>query len=206
MGLLDSLLGGMRGSQAHSGGMSKMTMLLMALLAYRAYQSRSGPEGGYAPNPNAGPLGAPQGGGMGGGLGGGGLGGGLGDLLRGGMGGVGMGGGGGGGLGGILGGLLAGGAAGGLLSGGLGDLVRQFQQNGQGGIADSWVGRGPNAAISPDELERGLGDDNIRALAEQAGMPREQLLASLSEDLPGFVDSLTPEGRLPNEDEASQWV
>ena len=213
MGLLDSLLGGMRGGQAQSGGMSKMTMLLMALLAYRAYQSRGQgagnppgqmPGGGYAPNPNA-PTGAPHGGGMSGGLGGG-----LGDLLRGGLGGGGgMGGGGGlggGGLGGILGGLLAGGAAGGLLSGGLGDLVRQFQQNGQGSIADSWVGRGPNAAISPDELEHGLGEDNIRALAEQAGIPRQELLSSLSEDLPGFVDQLTPEGRLPNEEEAGRWV
>jgi uncharacterized protein YidB (DUF937 family) len=222
MGLLDSLLGGLRGGQAQTGGMSKMSMLLMALLAYRAYQSRNqgagnAPaqmpgRGGHTPNPNA-PMGAPQGGGMGGGLGGGGLGGGLGDLLRGGllrggMGGGGMGGGGlgGGGLGGILGGLLAGGAAGGLLSGGLGDLVRQFQQNGQGHVADSWVGRGANAAISPDELERGLGEDNIRTLAEQAGMPREQLLSSLSEDLPSFVDSLTPEGRIPSEDEASRWV
>jgi uncharacterized protein YidB (DUF937 family) len=203
MGLLDSLLGGGNTNQAQSGGMSKMSMLLMALLAYRAYQSSGQGAGnapgqmpgrGTAPNRNA-PMGAPQGGGLGGALG---------DLLRGGFSRGGMGGG--GGLGGILGGLLAGGAAGGLLSGGLGDLVRQFQQNGQGQVADSWVGRGPNAAISPDELERGLGEDNIRALAEQAGMPREQLLSSLSEDLPSFVDQLTPEGRIPSEDEAGRWV
>lgn len=232
MGLLDSLLGGARSGGAQSGGMSKMSMLLMALMAYRAYQGKGGlggmlgggpsssggtlPGGRQIPNPNAGPMGTP-----GGGMGGGGSGGGLGDLirgglLRGGMGGGGMGGGGmgggmggggmGGGLGGLLGGLLAGGAGGGLLSGGLADLVRQFQQNGQGHVADSWVGRGPNAAISPDELERGLGEDNVRALAEQAGMPREQLLSGLSEDLPHFVDSLTPEGRLPDEQEAGQWV
>jgi uncharacterized protein YidB (DUF937 family) len=222
MGLLDSLLGGGNTNQAQSGGMSKMSMLLMALLAYRAYQSSGQGAGnapgqmpgrGTAPNPNA-PMGAPHGGGLGGALGdllrgGGGMGGsggGLGGILGGG-GGMGGGGGGlGGGLGGILGGLLGGGAAGGLLSGGLGDLVRQFQQNGQGHVADSWVGRGANAAISPDELERGLGEDNIRALAEQAGMPREQLLSSLSEDLPSFVDQLTPEGRIPSEDEAGRWV
>jgi uncharacterized protein YidB (DUF937 family) len=54
--------------------------------------------------------------------------------------------------------------------------------------------------------ERGLGEDNVRALAEQAGMPREQLLSGLSEDLPHFVDTLTPEGRLPDEQEAGQWV
>jgi YidB-like protein len=41
-----------------------------------------------------------------------------------------------------------------------------------------------NAAISPDELERSLGEDNIRSLAEQAGIPRQELLSSLIEDLP----------------------
>ena len=50
----------------------------------------------------------------------------------------------GGGLGGLLGGLLGGGAAGGMLSGGLGDLLKQFQQSGQGDKAESWVGKGPN--------------------------------------------------------------
>jgi uncharacterized protein YidB (DUF937 family) len=195
MGLLDSVLGGLAGARGgqNQGGMSKMSMLLMALLAYRSYQGRGGMQGGGL-----------QGGGLAGNTSGG-LGGGLGDLLRGGLGGGG-GGLGGGGLGGLLGGLLAGGGAGGLLSGGLSDLVRQFQQNGQGSIADSWVGRGANEAISPEELERGLGEDNVRALAEQAGIPRNELLSGLSQDLPHFVDSLTPEGRIPSEDEAGKWV
>jgi uncharacterized protein YidB (DUF937 family) len=55
-----------------------------------------------------------------------GAGGGLADLLKGG-----------------LGGLLAGGAAGGVLSGGLNDLLRY----GQGDVAKSWIGSGPNKAI-----------------------------------------------------------
>ena len=37
-----------------------------------------------------------------------------------------------------LGGLLGGPAAGGTLSGGLSDLVKQFQQGGQGDKAESW--------------------------------------------------------------------
>ena len=60
----------------------------------------------------------------------------------------------GGGLGGLLGGLLGGGAVGSILSGGLGDLLKQFQQNGQGDKAQSWISRGPNQPASPSELER----------------------------------------------------
>src|SRR5215469_10428906 len=55
--------------------------------------------------------------------------------------------------GGGLGGILGGGAAGSVLSGGLNDLLKQFQQAGQGGAANTWVGSGPNKAISADDLE-----------------------------------------------------
>src|SRR5882724_8898295 len=117
MGLLDVLNGMQNGPRGPSnpgtqtgGGMSPMTMAILALLAYKAVKHFGGSEPNAAPAPapsrgssvNA----APPGGGLAGG------GGGLGDLLKGG-----------------LGGLLAGGAAGSVISGGLGDLLKQFQQN-----------------------------------------------------------------------------
>ena len=109
----------------------------------------------------------------------------------------------GGGLGNILGGLLAGGAAGSVLSGGLGDLLKQFQQNGQGDAANSWVGTGPNKAIAPGDLANALGADQLDKLSSQSGLSREDLLQGLSQYLPQVVDHLTPEGRLPNENEVS---
>jgi len=60
-----------------------------------------------------------------------------------------------------LGGLLAGGAAGSVISGGLGELLKQFQQNGQGEVANSWVAPGPNKQISPNDLASALGADQI---------------------------------------------
>src|SRR5262249_12685434 len=63
--------------------------------------------------------------------------------------------------GGWLGGLLGGGEAGSILSGGLGDLVKEFQQNGQGDKAISWIARGANRPISPSELEQALGEEKI---------------------------------------------
>jgi uncharacterized protein YidB (DUF937 family) len=105
-----------------------------------------------------------------------------------------------------LGNLIGGGAAGSILTGGLGELVKKFQQTGQGQIAQSWVGTGPNPPVSPSDLEKAVGVDTLDALSRHTGMPRDQLLAELATQLPKAVDSLTPEGRLPNEHEASRWV
>jgi uncharacterized protein YidB (DUF937 family) len=122
----------------------------------------------------------------------------------------GAGGGSGGGLGGLLsgglGGLLAGGAAGNVLSGGLGDIIDQFKQHGQGDKADSWVERGPNKPIEPTEMEQALGGDRISWLMQQTGMSKQELLDGLSQELPQVVDRMTPEGRLPSEQEAERMI
>ena len=185
MGLLDVLNGmqqGPRGpsnpSAQSSGGMSPMTMAILALLAYKAVKHFGGSQPGATPAPASSPGNTANAGPSGGG--------GLGDLLRGG-----------------LGGLLAGGAAGSVISGGLGDLLRQFQQNGQGEVANSWVGPGPNKQISPNDLASALGADQIDALSAQSGLSREELLTGLSRHLPDVIDHLTPDGRLPTESELS---
>jgi uncharacterized protein YidB (DUF937 family) len=61
-------------------------------------------------------------------------------------------------------------------------------------------------AITPNSLEDALGSDTIDAVSKQTGMGRGELLAALSKHLPGFIDQLTPEGRLPTEAEASRMV
>jgi uncharacterized protein YidB (DUF937 family) len=105
-----------------------------------------------------------------------------------------------------LGGLLGAGGLGGLLNGGLRDLVDRFQQKGMSNVADSWVSRGDNRRITAVELEQALGSETVDDLAANAGIPREQLLAELSSRLPEVVDKLTPEGRVPTEAEANEWV
>ena len=101
-----------------------------------------------------------------------------------------------GGLGSLLGGL----------SGGLNDLLKQFQQNGLGDKADSWVTTGQNKPIEPDELERALGEERIAWLMQQTGMSRTELLTGLSRELPQAVDKLTPQGHIPSEEEARRMV
>jgi uncharacterized protein YidB (DUF937 family) len=186
MGLLDVLNGmqnGPRGSstpsaQSSGGGMSPLTMAILGLLAWKAVKHFSGNQAGASPAPSPG---APSGGGMAGGMGGG-----LGDVLKGG-----------------LGGLLAGGAAGSVISGGLGDLLKQLEQSGHGETVNSWVSEGQNKRISPDDLAKALGADQINSLMSHSGLSRDELLAGLSQHLPAVIDHLTPDGRLPTESELS---
>jgi uncharacterized protein YidB (DUF937 family) len=100
-----------------------------------------------------------------------------------------------------LGGLLQGG--GGILSGGLNDLLKQFQDKGQGDKAQSWVSTEQNQPIQPNELENALGEERIAWLMQQTGLSREELLDGLSRDLPDAVDKLTPQGRVPAEPASS---
>jgi uncharacterized protein YidB (DUF937 family) len=191
MGLLDVLNGmqnGPRGPSApssqssSSGGMSPMTMAILGLLAWKAFKHLSGNQTGSAPQPSPAPTQLPPAANAG-------AGGGLGDILKG-----------------SLGGLLAGGAAGSVLSGGLGDLLNQLQQSGHGETANSWVGKGDNKPIAPGDLANALGADQIQSLSAQSGLSRDELLSGLSQYLPQVVDHLTPDGRLPTENEIAGRV
>jgi uncharacterized protein YidB (DUF937 family) len=192
MGLLDVLNGMRNGPRGQSdpsvtGGMSPITMAILALLAYKGIKHLSG--GQAQPAPSAPPVRIPGGGQFDSSQTNAGQGGGLGDLLKGG-----------------LGGLLAGGAAGSVLSGGLGTLVKQLQQSGHGEVAKSWVGTGPNQDISSNDLAKSIGIDDIGALAQHSGLSLEQMLSGLAKELPGAIDELTPDGRIPTEDEMSRRV
>jgi uncharacterized protein YidB (DUF937 family) len=192
MGLLDVLNGMQNGphgpshpSTQSNGGMSPMTMAILALLAWKAVKHFGQPNAApttapRTPTPVPPPSPANTGGAGGGGLGG---------LLTGG-----------------LGGLLGGAAAGSVLSGGVGDLVKQLQQGGQGDAASSWVGKGENKSIGPNDLASALGADQIDQIASQSGMSRDDLLSGLSQYLPKVVDHLTPDGRVPTDDEMSGRV
>ena len=103
-------------------------------------------------------------------------------------------------------GLLGGGAAGSVLNGGLRNLLGDLEANGQGEAAKSWVGTGDNQPIAQNDLAKAIGIDDIDAVAKQTGMPREQVLSALNEHLPEFINQLTPNGRLPSEQEASRWL
>jgi uncharacterized protein YidB (DUF937 family) len=173
------LFGGSNGRQR--GSVTPSLMALLGVLAVAGYQNRDklGEMLNQATQ-RTGAGGAP------------GQGGGLSDLL--------------GGLGNNLGGLLGGGTAAGGLAGGLGGLIDSFRNSGQEETARSWVEHGPNRSVSSDELESALGSESIDKLAAQTGLSRDELLNRLSSVLPQAVDRMTPQGRLPTEDETAHWL
>jgi uncharacterized protein YidB (DUF937 family) len=97
----------------------------------------------------------------------------------------------GGGLGGILGQVL-----GNTDLGSLGGLLDQLQKSGLGPQVTSWLGNGANLPISVDQLRQALGDDTIRKIAGSFGIPVDQLLNQLSQNLPATIDKLSPNGTL----------
>jgi len=102
------------------------------------------------------------------------------------------------------GGGLAGALGGSSLGAGLKDLLDRFRQSGHADKVQSWVSTGANKQIAPNEIEQALGEERIQWLMEQTGMPRDQLLHGLSGELPQAVDKLTPDGRLPTDEELSR--
>jgi uncharacterized protein YidB (DUF937 family) len=91
--------------------------------------------------------------------------------------------------------------AGGGLLGGLTDLVQKFQNSGHGDVINSWVGNGPNTPIQPAQVGSALGQQTISDLARQSGLSEQELLAQLAQALPGIVNKLSPNGRLPTQGE-----
>jgi uncharacterized protein YidB (DUF937 family) len=93
---------------------------------------------------------------------------------------------------------------GGLL-GGLGGLLQSFQQSGHGDIINSWIGPGQNQPIMPDQLHQALGPQAVDNLSRLTGVAAPDLISELSRVLPGVIDRLTPQGRMPNQAEMSRW-
>jgi len=80
---------------------------------------------------------------------------------------------------------------------GISGIIDDFKNKGLTDIVSSWVGTGPNSAISPDQIKQALGNEKIQQLAEKAGVSPENASRFLKEVLPGLIDKLTPGGQVP---------
>ncbi len=83
-------------------------------------------------------------------------------------------------------------------NGGLTEVLAKFQQAGLGAEAQSWVGTGPNASISGDQLTSVLGGGAIGQLASQLGVSTGQAGSTLAQLLPEIINQLTPQGQVPD--------
>lgn len=81
--------------------------------------------------------------------------------------------------------------------GGISGLVETFKQNGLGDIVSSWIGTGSNMPVSAEQIGQVLGNEQIQAFAQRAGIAPEAAGSQLAEMLPDIVDKLTPNGEAP---------
>jgi uncharacterized protein YidB (DUF937 family) len=98
-------------------------------------------------------------------------------------------------------GALMGAAAGLLNSGGargLTGLLSRLTDEGQGEQVQSWVGSGPNQKISGDQLKQAMDPENLKKVAQEAGVSEQEAANGMAAMLPDVVNQLTPDGKLPD--------
>jgi uncharacterized protein YidB (DUF937 family) len=83
--------------------------------------------------------------------------------------------------------------------GGIQGLLRLFQSNGLGQVANGWVSQGPNPPVSPGQLSQVFGQQRMSEFASQLGVPQDQAAQHLSHMLPQVVDHMTPDGTVPTQ-------
>lgn len=87
----------------------------------------------------------------------------------------------------------------------LDSILDKFRSGGKGDAVESWIGTGENKTIAPADLGSALTPEQIEQLQKATGLPKDQLLAQLSQALPHVVDKLTPDGKLPGPGERGHW-
>ncbi len=82
-------------------------------------------------------------------------------------------------------------------TGGLHGLVERFQEAGLGNVIASWIGSGPNAPITTEQLHQVLDEGQLRQISEESDLPEDETADRLRQMLPDLVDKLTPTGHIP---------
>jgi uncharacterized protein YidB (DUF937 family) len=81
-------------------------------------------------------------------------------------------------------------------AGGIGGILKQLQDAGLDRQIASWLGNGQNLPVTPTQIRDALGNEQVRQIAQQFGIPIDDLLRLLSQFLPGAVDQMSPNGEL----------
>jgi len=82
-------------------------------------------------------------------------------------------------------------------SGGVNGLIQQFEQQGLGQLAASWMGGGAGTPISADQIIQVIGQDKITAVATRVGLSEPQVADGIAKILPVVIAHLSPNGTVP---------
>ena len=83
-------------------------------------------------------------------------------------------------------------------AGGPQGIMNKLEAAGLGDKLQSWIGTGENKSISGAEIEQALGADEVRKAAEKSGMSEAEAADGIAATLPGLVDKISPDGKLPD--------
>jgi uncharacterized protein YidB (DUF937 family) len=82
---------------------------------------------------------------------------------------------------------------------GIAAIIAKFQNAGFADQVQSWIGTGPNAPISPHNVDSVFSPQQIQGWAQQAGVVPDAMRDVLAQALPQVVDHLTPDGKVPDQ-------
>jgi len=80
---------------------------------------------------------------------------------------------------------------------GLAGFLEKFDKADLSEAASSWVGTGANTEISNEQLESALGTETLQGFAGHAHIDYEAATSATAFMIPRVIDSLTPDGILP---------
>lgn len=86
-----------------------------------------------------------------------------------------------------------------IVTGGLKSFIEKFRRAGLGDAVSSWIGSGQNDQLSNLQVENALGADSVASIAKNAGVDKGAAASVLGFLVPKVVDTLTPDGKLPEE-------
>jgi uncharacterized protein YidB (DUF937 family) len=89
-------------------------------------------------------------------------------------------------------------------TGGLSGLVETFTKKGLGDAMGSWISTGQNLPVTGEQIQHVLGGDQIQQIAQKLGASGQEVSGGLASLLPGIIDKLTPNGKLPEQDSLQQ--
>ncbi len=76
--------------------------------------------------------------------------------------------------------------------GNLQGLVEQLQKGGLNTQVQSWLSNNANLPVTPEQIRGALGNQQVKQLAEQFGLPVDAALKLLAQRLPDTVDQASP--------------
>lgn len=83
--------------------------------------------------------------------------------------------------------------------GGIEGVIAKLQDGGLGDLLKTWISADEeNAPVSGEQIANVFGQENLQAAAQEAGVEEKDVGDLLAEFLPKIVDTLTPNGQLPD--------